>query len=75
MPEDTSSTRIDEASDSLNTGKFYVLLLFVSVIGVIGALMMMAFVFLQDSLTALLWKDIPVDSFTPVLIPDHGYLC
>ena len=34
MPEDTSSTRIDEASDSLNTGKFYILLLFVSLIGI-----------------------------------------
>ena len=48
MPEDTSSKKIDEASDSLNTGKFYILLLFVSLIGIIGALMMIAFVFLQD---------------------------
>lgn len=46
MPEDTSSKKIDEASDSLNTGKFYLLLLFVSLIGIIGALMMIAFVFL-----------------------------
>ena len=75
MPEDTSSTRIDEASDSLNTGKFYVLLLFVSLIGVIGALMMMAFVFLQDSLTAILWKDIPVDSLTPVFNPLILVIC
>jgi H+/Cl- antiporter ClcA len=75
MPEDTSSTRIDEASDSLNTGKFYVLLLFVSLIGVIGALMMIVFVFLQDSLIAILWKDIPVDSLTPVFNPLILVIC
>jgi H+/Cl- antiporter ClcA len=75
MPENTSSTRIDEASDSLNTGKFYILLLFVSLIGVIGALMMIAFVFLQDSLTALLWNDIPVDSLTPVFNPLILVIC
>ena len=75
MPEDTSSTRIDEASDSLNTGKFYLLLLFVSLIGIIGALMMIAFVFLQDSLTAILWKDIPVDSLTPVFNPLILVIC
>ena len=75
MPEDTSSSRIDEASDSLNTGKFYVLLLFVSLIGVIGALMMIAFVFLQDSLIAILWKDIPVDSLTPVFNPWILVIC
>ena len=75
MPENTSGSRIDEASDSLNTGRFYFLLLFVSLIGVIGALMMIVFVFLQDSLTALLWNDIPVDSLSPgVQSPDHGYL-
>jgi H+/Cl- antiporter ClcA len=75
MPEDTSSTRIDEASDSLNTGKFYFLLLFVSLIGVIGALMMIVFVFLQDSLTALLWNDIPVDSLSPVFNPLIMVIC
>ena len=68
MPEDTSSKKIDEVSDSLNTRKFYLLLLFVSFIGIIGALMMIAFVFLQESLTAILWKDIPVDSFPRFLI-------
>jgi len=75
MPEDTSSKKIDEASDSLNTGKFYILLLFVSVIGVIGALMMMAFVFLQDSLIAILWNDIPVDSLSPVFNPWILVIC
>ena len=75
MPEDTSSTRIDEASDSLNTGKFYILLLFVSLIGIIGALMMIAFIFLEDALTAVLWKDIPVDSLTPVFNPLILLIC
>ncbi len=75
MPEDTSSKKIDEASDSLNTKKFYLLLLFVSFIGIIGALMMIAFVFLQESLTAILWKDIPVDSFSPVFNPLILVIC
>ena len=75
MPEDTSSKKIDEASDSLNTGKFYILLLFVSLIGIIGALMMIAFIFLQDALTAILWKDIPVDSLTPVFNPLILVIC
>jgi len=75
MPEDTGSKKIDEASDSLNTGKFYILLLFVSVIGIIGALMMIAFIFLQDALTAILWKDIPVDSLTPVFNPIILVIC
>ena len=75
MPEDTSSKKIDEASDSLNTGKFYILLLFVALIGIIGALMMIAFIFLQDILTALLWKDIPVDSLTPVFNPLILVIC
>lgn len=69
MPEEVSSTRIDEAADSLNTGKFYLLLLFVSVIGAIGALMMIAFIFLQDALIAILWNGIPVDSLSPVFNP------
>ena len=47
MPEDTSSKKIDEATDSLNTKKFYVLLLFVTLMGIIGALMMIAFMFLR----------------------------
>ena len=75
MPEDTSSKKIDEASDSLNTGKFYLLLLFVSLIGIIGALMMIAFVYLQNALTAILWKDIPVDSLTPVFNPLILVIC
>ena len=75
MPGDVSSTRIDEATESLNTGKFYLLLLFVSVIGAIGALMMIAFFLLEDTLIAIIWKDIPVDSLTPVFNPWILVIC
>ena len=69
MPEDVSSTRIDEATESLNTKKFYLLLLFVSIVGIIGALMMIVFFFLEDFFTALLWNDIPIESLPPVSNP------
>jgi len=75
MPGDVSSTRIDEATESLNTGKFYLLLLFVSVIGAIGALMMIAFFLIEDTLIAIIWKDIPVDSLTPVFNPWILVIC
>jgi H+/Cl- antiporter ClcA len=75
MPPDVSSSGIDEATDSLNTKQFYLLLLFVSVIGAIGALMMIAFLFLQDSLTAIVWNDIPVDSLSPVFNPLILVIC
>ena len=75
MPEDTGSKKIDEASDSLNTKKFYVLLLFVALIGIIGALMMIVFMVLEDFLTATLWNGIPVDSLTPVFNPVILVIC
>ena len=75
MPEDLSSTRIDEATDSLNSRKFYLLLLFVSVIGAIGALMMIVFFLLEDFFTAIVWNDIPVDSLTPVFNPWILVIC
>ncbi|MCE5299237.1 MAG: chloride channel protein [Methanoregulaceae archaeon] len=75
MPGDVSSTRIDEATDSLNTKKFYLLLLFVSVIGAIGALMMIVFFFLEDLFTAIVWNDIPVDSLSPVFNPWILVIC
>ncbi|MCJ7795108.1 MAG: hypothetical protein MUP10_04665, partial [Methanoregulaceae archaeon] len=75
MPGDVSSTRIDEATESLNTGKFYLLLLFVSVVGAIGALMMIAFFLIEDTLIAIIWKDIPVDSLTPVFNPWILVIC
>ncbi len=75
MPEDLSSTRIDEATESLNTKKFYLLLLFVSVIGAIGALMMIVFFFLEDTFTELVWNGIPVDSLTPVFNPWILVIC
>ena len=75
MPADVSSTRIDEATDSLNTKKFYLLLLFVSVIGAIGALMMIAFFLLEETLIAIIWKDIPIYSLTPVFNPWILVIC
>ena len=75
MPEDTGSKKIDEASDSLNTKKFYILLLFVALIGIIGALMMIVFMVLEDFLTATLWNGIPVDSLTPVFNPVILVIC
>jgi H+/Cl- antiporter ClcA len=75
MPGDLSSTRIDEATDSLNSRKFYLLLLFVSVIGAIGALMMIVFFFLEDFFTAIVWNDIPVESLTPVFNPWILVIC
>jgi H+/Cl- antiporter ClcA len=75
MPGDVSSTRIDEATDSLNTKKFYLLLLFVSVIGAIGALIMIVFFFLEDLFTAIVWNDIQVDSLSPVFNPWILVIC
>ncbi|NYT17325.1 MAG: chloride channel protein [Methanomicrobiales archaeon] len=75
MPGDVSSTRIDEATESLNTKKFYLLLLFVSLIGVLGALMMFAFFFLQDIIAAFLWDGIPIDSLSPVFNPLILVIC
>lgn len=75
MPEDLSSKRIDEATESLNTKKFYLLLLFVSVIGAIGALMMMLFFFLEDLIIGFIWGDIPVESLTPVFNPWIFAIC
>jgi H+/Cl- antiporter ClcA len=69
MAEAVSSTRIDEATESLNTRKFYLLLLVVSLIGVLGALMMFAFFFLEDVIAAFLWNGIPIDSLSPVFNP------
>ncbi len=69
MREVESSKKIEQATDSLNTRKFYFLLLFVSLLGVIGALLMVLFFFLEDLLTGLIWRDIPVGSLTPVFNP------
>jgi H+/Cl- antiporter ClcA len=75
MPGSASSTEIDEEMDSLNTRKFYLLLIFTSVIGVIGALLMIVFFFLQDLLTGLLWSGIPVNSLSPVFNPWILVIC
>jgi H+/Cl- antiporter ClcA len=75
MKEDASSRKIEEATDSLNTKKFYVLLIFVSLVGVVGALTMILFFFLEDLLIGVIWKDIPVDSLTPVFNPWILVIC
>jgi len=75
MTGDISSTRIDEATESLNTKKFYLLLLFVSLIGVLGALMMFAFFILEDIIAAFLWNGIPIDSLSPVFNPLILVIC
>ncbi len=51
MPGEGSSTKIDEATDSLNTREFYLLLLYVSVVGAVGALMLIVFLFLEHEIT------------------------
>jgi H+/Cl- antiporter ClcA len=75
MPDDVSSTRIDEATESLNSKKFYLLLLYVSLVGIIGTLVMIAFIFLEDTFRGFLWKDMPVDSLTPVFNPWILLIC
>ncbi len=75
MPGNVSSTRIDEATESLNTRKFYLLLLFVSLIGVFGALMMFLFFFLEDIIAAFLWNGIPIESLSPVFNPLILLIC
>lgn len=69
MPDNTGSSRIEEATGSLNTKEFYFLLLFVSVVGAIGGLIMFVFLFLEDTLTDILWGGIPLHSLSPVFSP------
>ena len=75
MAEAVSSTRIDEAAESLNTRKFYLLLIVVSLIGVLGALMMFLFFILEDIIAAFLWDGIPIDSLSPVFNPLILLIC
>lgn len=75
MLDNVSSKRIEEATESLNTRKFYLLLLFVSIIGAIGALMMIVFFFLEDIFIAVIWNDIPVNSLTPIFNPWILIIC
>jgi H+/Cl- antiporter ClcA len=75
MPGDMSRRKIEEATDTLNTRAFYLLLIFVSIIGVIGALIMVIFFFLEDVLTGIIWNDIPVDSLSPVFNPWILIIC
>lgn len=71
--EDTSP--VNAAAESLNSRKFYILLLFVSLLGAIGALMMLLFFFLEDTLIRLLWGGIDTNSFDPIFSPWIPVIC
>jgi H+/Cl- antiporter ClcA len=75
MPGNVNSTTIDQAEDSLNNRKFYLLLIFSSMIGAFGALLMFAFFFLEDSIVARLWGGIPLRSLSPVFDPWILVIC
>jgi H+/Cl- antiporter ClcA len=75
MPDNQSTSPVDAAAESLNTRQFYILLLFVSVIGAIGALMMIIFFVLEDLIDELLWGGITTNSLTPVFNPWIMVIC
>jgi len=75
MPNDMSSSNQDLPAEFQITGKFYLLLLFVSGIGVISALIMILFFFLQNAFTNLIWKGIYADSLSPVFNPWIMLIC
>lgn len=51
------------------------MLLYVSVIGAVGDLMLIAFLFLEHAITELLWKDVPINSLSPVFNPAIPAIC
>ncbi len=57
MPDTEGTSPVDAAAESLNSRQFYILLLFVSVIGAIGALMMIIFFVLEDLFDEFLGAD------------------
>jgi H+/Cl- antiporter ClcA len=75
MPDNQGTCPVDAAAESLNTGKFYILLLFVAGLGAIGALMMVIFFFLEDVFVELLWGEITTDSLAPVFNPWILVIC
>ncbi|RPJ02521.1 MAG: chloride channel protein [Deltaproteobacteria bacterium] len=75
MPGSAGSTDIDKEMDSLNNRKFYFLLVFVSIVGVTGALLMIAFFFLENVITGFLWNGIPMYSLSPVFNPWILIIC
>jgi H+/Cl- antiporter ClcA len=75
MQEPPAGPPVQLPDNSLNSREFYLLLLFVSVIGVLGALIMVVFFILQDYFTLLLWGEIPVNSLSPVFSPWILVIC
>jgi len=75
MPDDKKSSQTALAADSLNTKEFYLLLVFVGIVGMVGAVLMFVFFFLEDMFTDLLWAGIPTNSFSPVFDPRILVIC
>ena len=75
MTDNQGSSPVDAAADALTTGKFFVLILLVTVLGAIGALFMVFFFFLEDTFVALFWQGINLDSLVPVFDPRILVIC
>lgn len=75
MPDDKESSQSGLAAVALNTKEFYIMLLYVGIVGMVGALLMILFFFLEDSLTALIWGGIPTNSFSSVFDLRILFIC
>jgi chloride channel protein, CIC family len=75
MADNPESSPINAAADTLTTGKLFVLLLLVTILGAIGALFMVLFFFLEDLFVALFWQGINLDSLVPVFDPRILVIC
>lgn len=75
MTDSAESSPINAAADTLTTGKLFALLLLVTILGAVGALLMVVFFLLEDTFTALVWQDISLDSLTPVFDPRILFIC
>jgi len=69
MSDERSTFPADSATVSLNSKEFYLLLLFVAIVGVVGALLFIGFFAIQEFFTALLWNGIATSSLSPVFNP------
>ncbi|MDD1716922.1 MAG: chloride channel protein, partial [Methanoregulaceae archaeon] len=69
MSDERSTPPADTATASLNSKEFYLLLLFVAIVGVVGALLFIVFFAIQEFFTALLWNGIAISSLSPVFNP------
>ena len=75
MADNPESSPINAAAETLSTGKFFVLLLLMTILGAVGALFMVIFFFLEDTFVALFWQDINLDSLVPVFDPRILIIC